>query len=76
MDMGLDSERVKQLIEVWAAKGMMNQEEAQSGSQIKAQNNLAAISRASDQMENIMAEKRIRASSRTNKKATWFDDYI
>ena len=36
MDIWLDSERVKKLIELWVAKGMMSQEEAQSGSQIKS----------------------------------------
>ena len=29
MDIGLDSEGAKKLMEVWAAKGMVNQKEAQ-----------------------------------------------
>ena len=75
MDIGLDSEGVKKLMEVWADKGMVNQEEAQN-SQMEAQNNSAVVSCASDQMEEIVAKRRIRASSRTSKKPTQMDDYV
>ena len=43
---------------------------------MEAQNNSATVSRVSDQMEEIVAERGIRASSRTSKKPAWMDDYV
>ena len=57
VDIGLDSERVKKLLEVWAAKGMIIQEEAQSRSHMEAQNNPAVVSCASNQMEIVVGRR-------------------
>ena len=62
------------MIESSAARGMKKQENAQND-QRKAQNH-SVESRVNDQREEIVSEKKIRASSRESRKPAWMIDYI
>ena len=62
------------MIESWAARGMKKQEEAQHD-QREAQNH-SAESRVNDQREEIVSEKKIKASFRENNKPAWMIDYF
>ena len=71
----LDSVGIKKLIEEWTAKGTVNMEEVQNSSPV-AQNNLVEDSASKVQKEEELADKKIRASSRSIKKPTWMSEYV
>ena len=75
----MDSAEIQKLVDGWAAKGMVTQDEAQS-SQVKAQSNPAAepygVSRANDQILEVLTEKGFGTQSRMRRRPAWMDDYV
>ena len=75
VNIGLDLEVIKKLIEGWAAKGKVEIEEAQSN-QVEAQTGLAVKSLAKAQREEDLVEQRIQVSFRKTKMLAWMVDFV
>ena len=75
MNIGLDLEVIKTLIEGWATKGKVEIEEAQSN-QVEAQTGSAVEFLAKAQGEEDLVEQRLQVSSKKTKMPAWMVEFV